>query len=190
MAGEDAQETGRAGVLRAKRWLESTGRVNVYWTVYEHPTMLTVPRLKGEDRSFDMGGVIFGEDLDGHLFYAEIKKYSTVGNQAEMYGDYLANCYCTLLQDRTKPYEFMWITWHPFSQSKWTKLCEWEEVRDQVSGRQSAWLGSATSVDDDLCKIVAGRLWLIVLSDKQEKLGMSDEMLGEVRRAATIGTKR
>ena len=190
MAGEDAQETGRDGVQRAKGWLERTGRVDVYWTVYEHSAMLAVQRPGGGARSFDLGGVILGGDLDGHQFFAEIKKYSGIGNQGKMYGDYLANCYCMILQDRAKSYEFMWITWHPFNQSRWMRLCEWGEVRDEVSKRENEWLGSGCSVDEDLCKLVADRLWLIVLSDQQERLVMSDEMLGEIRRAATIGTKR
>ena len=190
MAGEEAQERGRDGVQRAKRWLERTGRVDVYWTVYENPTMLAVPIPGGQSRSFDMGGVILGGDLKGSQFFAEVKRHASANNQAKMYGDYLANCYCMLLQDQTKLYEFMWITWHPFSIRKWTRLCEWDEVRDAIRERQNEWLSSASTVDDNLCRLVADRLWLIVLSDKQEQLGMSEEMLGEVRKAATIGTKR
>ena len=34
---------------------------------------------------------------------------------------------------------------------------------------------------------LAARLWLIVLSDRQEGLSMSDEMLGELRKAAVRG---
>ncbi|MYN66515.1 MAG: hypothetical protein F4X11_16030 [Acidobacteria bacterium] len=190
VAGEEAQEAGREGVQRAKRWLEGTGRVNVYWTVYEHASMLGVPRPGGGKRSFDMSGVILGGDLDGHQLYAEVKRHSNPRNQAKAYGDYLANCYCKMLRDPDRPYQFMWITWHPFSQTKWTRLCEWDEVRDEVSRRQTEWLGSKILVDDDLCRLVADRLWLIVLSDKQEQLRMSDEMLAEVRKTATIRTKR
>ncbi len=190
VAGEEAQEIGREGVRRAKEWLERTGRVDVYWTVYEQPAMLTVKPPGGGDKSFDMGGVIRGGDLNGNQFYAEVKKYSTEGKQPKMYGDYLANCYCRLLDDPAKPYEFMWITWHPFSQTKWAKLCGWTEVQEAVQARKDEWLGSANEVDEAHCKLTASRLWLIVLSDQQERLGMSDEMLGELRRAATLGTKR
>ena len=190
MAGEEAHETGRDGVRRAKDWLERTGRVEVFWTAYEHRPMLTVllPSRNDRSRSFDLSGVIRGGDLDARQFFAEIKKYSAVGNQAKEYGDYLAKCYCKLLEDPEKPYEFMWITWHPFSLRKWTTLCDKEEVLCQVSQRQEDWLG-LEPVDEALCGILADRLWLIVLSDKQECLVMSDEMLGDLRKAATRGTK-
>jgi len=190
MPGEEIQETGRDGVRRAKEWLERTGRADVYWTAYEQPSMLVVKRPGGGERSFDMGGTLHGGEFKASPFYAEVKKYSTVGGQADMYGDYIANCYCMLLAEPDKPFEFMWITWHPFSQSKWAKLCEWDEVRDEVEARKTDWLGTAAVVDEQLCRDVAERLWLIVLSDQQERLGMSVEMLAEIRKAATMGTKR
>ena len=62
-------------------------------------------------------------------------------------------------------------------------------VREQVSKRQPEWLGSDTSVDEELCDLVADRLWLIVLSKKQEQLCMSNEMLGDLRKSVTLGTK-
>ena len=189
MVGEVAQEAGRDGVRRAKRWLERTGRVEVHWTVYEHPSMLTVTRPGGNDRSFDLGGVIRGGDLDGHQFFAEVKNYRAAGDQPKQYGDYLANAYCKMLEGREKLYQFMWITWHPFSVSRWVKLCETTEVRAKVSERQTEWLGSEISIDEELCEIVADRLWLIVLSEKQEQLCMSNEMLGDLRRRVTLGTK-
>ena len=189
MVGEVAHEAGREGVQRAKRWLERTGRVDVYWTAYEHPSMLAVTRPGGNDRSFDLGGVIRGGDLDSHQLFAEVKNYRSAGNQPEQYGDYLANAYCKMLEGRERLYQFMWITWHPFNLKKWVTLCETPEVREQVSKRQPEWLGSDTSVDEELCDLVADRLWLIVLSKKQEQLCMSNEMLGDLRKSVTLGTK-
>lgn len=189
MVGEVAQEAGRDGVRRAKRWLERTGRVDVYWTVYEHPSMLTVTRPGSSYRSFDLGGVIRGGDLDGHQLFAEVKNYTSASDQPNLYGDYLANAYCKMLEDRRKLYQFMWITWHPFSLNKWAELCKPSEVRQQISKRQPEWLGSDASVDTELCRIVADRLWLIVLSEKQERLCMSRRMLGELRRRITMETR-
>ncbi len=189
MAGEGQHQTGLEGVRRAKEWLERTGRVNVHWTVYEHAPLLTVKRPAGGDRSFDIGGVLRGGDLDGRMFYAEVKKYSDAGGQASMYGDYLANCYCMTRESPEKPLEFMWITWHPFSLTKWSKLTDWEEIRDSVQARQAEWLGEL-GVDEEVCKLAASRLWLVVLSDRQEQLTMSDEMLAELEKQARLGTKR
>jgi alkylated DNA nucleotide flippase Atl1 len=105
--GEALHRAGEDGVARAKNWLERTGRVDACWTSYDNKAMLTVKRPGGGGRSFDLGGVIMGGDLDGHVFYAEVKKYAEVGGQAEMYKAYLANCYCMLLLDSAKPFEFV-----------------------------------------------------------------------------------
>ena len=53
-------------------------------------------------------------DEGKHPFYGE---YSRVGSQPEEYKEYLAKCYRTTRLHRM-PYHFMWITWHPFSQTK------------------------------------------------------------------------
>jgi len=188
--GEALHVAGEDGVGRAKDWLERTGRVDTCWTAYDNKAMLTVKRPGGGDRSFDLGGVIKGGDLDGHVFYAEVKRYSDVGGQPDMYKEYLANCYCMLLPDPAKPFEFMWITWHPFSLTKWGRLCTADEVESAVADLKDESLGADAVVDRTHCELVADRLWLIVLSAQQERLSMSDEMLAEVRRAATMGTKR
>lgn len=188
--GEALHVAGGDGVSRAKNWLERTGRVDACWTCYDNKAMLTVQRPGGGQRAFDIGGIIKGGDLDGHVFYAEVKKYTDVGGQADMYKAYLANCYCMLLPDPAKPYEFMWITWHPFSLTKWTRLCTADEVEAAMTELSDEWLGETTPVSRDHCELVASRLWLIVLSDRQERLSMSDEMLAEIRRAATLGTRR
>lgn len=189
MVAEETQEQGREGVRRAKLWLERSGRVDVYWTAYEHPAHLRVARPAGGERRFDLGGVIRGGDLDSRVLYAEVKKVSSAGDQGTKYEEYLANCYCKLLPDRELPCEFMWITWHPFRVSSWTQLCDAESVRAAVTSRRDDWLGPGYEVDDDLCRATAERLWLIVLSEQQERLVMSDEMLGELRKAETMGTK-
>lgn len=188
--GEALHVAGEDGVRRAKNWLERTGRVDACWTAYDNKAMLTVQRPGGGERSFDLGGVIKGGDLDGHVFYAEVKKYSEAGAQPDMYKQYLANCYCMLLPNPAKSFEFMWITWHPFSVTKWARLCTAAEVMEAVTDLKDEWLGVGDTVDSDHCALVAERLWLIVLSDQQERLSMSDEMLAEIRRAATLGTKR
>jgi hypothetical protein len=189
--GEGLHVQGHDGVVRAKRWLERTGRVEAAWTAYDRKAMLTIHRPSGaEDLSFDLGGLIRGGDLDGSVFFAEVKKYDGAHDQQEHYTKYLANCYCMMLGDRAKPYEFMFITWHPFSLGKWNRLCEADEVERAVDELRVEWLGEGAEVDRSLCELVAARLWLLVLSDKQESLTMSTEMLAQLRHAATLGTKR
>lgn len=187
MAGETTHGIGSDGVERAKTWLEKTGRVQVNFTVYEvrDTRLLTFPNTTGGEFSFDMCGVLDLDEGKGY-FYGEVKKYSDVGSQPQDYKEYLAKCYRAVsLHDR--PYHFMWITWHPFSQNRWSKLCDAEEVRQAVNLHKTKYCGDDVEIDIDRCDQLAARLWLIVLSDRQEGLCMSDEMLGELKKAAVRG---
>ncbi len=186
MAGETAHSTGKEGVERARAWLEKTGRVNVNYTVYEvgEVEFLTFRDAVGGKFSFDLSGIL---DLDEgkSTSYGEVKKYSVVGSQPQEYTEYLAKCYRATLNDE-RPYHFFWITWHPFSQTKWARLCSAEEIRAALEAHQVKYCGS-DEIDSEIVAELAQRLWLVVLSDRQETLSMSDEMLGELRRLAVTG---
>ena len=177
---------GQDGARRAKVWLEKTGRVDVHFSRYEvaEAAFLTFEKVTGDDFSFDLGGVLRLES--GKVgFFGEVKKVSSESGQAAMYIEYLAKCYRALVTS-SKPYHFMWITWHPFSLTKWSKLCTAAEIKDAVEAHRNAYCGS-DPIDDELCSKLAERLWLIVLSDRQETLSMSDAMLGTLKKAVVEG---
>ena len=187
MAGETTHGIGQDGVERARIWLEKTGRVEVNFTVYEvgPARFLTFENTAGGEFSFDLGGVL-NLDEGKTSFYGEVKKYSGVGSQPQEYTEYLAKCYrATSIYNH--PYHFMWITWHPFSLTRWSQLCSAPEIRAAVNMHKSTYCGDDQDIDEGLCDELAGRLWLIVLSDRQERLSMSDEMLGELRKAVVQG---
>lgn len=187
MAGEAQHIGGRDGVERARTWLEKTGRVSVQYTVYEVGLVpfLSFPNAGGGQFSFDMGGILHLE-AGKAPFLGEIKKYDVVGDQPAMYREYLAKCYRTCVATG-KPYHFVWITWHPFSQTNWTSLCTAAEVRRAVQAHKKTYCGEHVDVDDAVCTELAERLWLIVLSDRQERLSMTDEQLGVLRQAEVRG---
>lgn len=185
-AGETLHEVGKDGVRRAKVWLEKTGRVDVRFSRYEvsEAPFLTFTRDDGQEFSFDIGGVLRLDD--GNVsFRGEVKKVAGEASQGTMYHEYLAKCY-RASSHHQQPYHFMWITWHPFKVTRWSKLCTAEEIESAVSEYGDKYCGSDV-VDKDLCADLADRLWLIVLSDRQENLSMSDAMLGYVMRALTEG---
>ena len=181
MAGEIAHGVGQDGVERARTWLEKTGRVDVNFTVYEvgAARFLTFPTITGGEFSFDMTGLL-RLDEGKAMFYGEVKKYSGVGLQPQEYTEYLAKCYRATSVHR-HPYHFMWVTWHPFSQTKWSHLCTAAEVRAAVDSHKTKYCGDDQDIDEAMCDDLAARLWLIVLSDRQEGLSMSDAMLGGLR---------
>lgn len=71
----------------------------------------------------------------------------------------------------------MWVTWSPFATTTWADLCTAGRVRNsvlnraarclQLSGERDAALDPA--IDDAVCDLVASRLWIIVLSERQER---------------------
>ncbi|GAA3620904.1 hypothetical protein GCM10022267_03850 [Lentzea roselyniae] len=188
-SGEALHEKGRDGARRAKRWLEATTRVKMAW-LNTDPIIGDRCEFQwphGRQFSFDIVGFLSGGPVEGQSFLAEVKNYSTPGNQPVEYPEYLAKCYVTYAQQPKYSDNFMWITWHPFKQTEWTSLCSAEMVRRCVIGEHKRVFGvgspeeAESLVDMDIVNAVAERLWVIVLSDKQEKLVISLDHLAVIR---------
>lgn len=189
--GEEIHALGADGAQRAKRWLEGTTRVLHVWMNPEDAAKLTFGWASSGSFSFDLGGSLQGGDLHNKNFYAEVKKYSSAGDQGTEYRKYLAKCYLALAQQPAMCDHFMWITWAPFSIIKWPVLRNAEYVRESVLKYSAKTLGGEDEhPDDTLCKEVADRLWLIVLSDRQEELRLTDEERGRViQHRIEVGTQ-
>lgn len=189
-SGEALHEKGRDGALRAKRWLEATTRVSHSWLNTDGPIgrrcQFDWPH-GGRSFSFDIGGFLRGADFDGHSFLAECKKYSNVGNQPTEYPEYLAKCYVAYQKQPMWCDHFMWITWHPFSVTTWSSLCSSDLVWKSVITERERVLGTSDEneakqlINNDVVKDVADRLWLLVLTDKQEKLVIPRDHLALIR---------
>lgn len=198
MSGERLHEIGREGAARAKEWLEATTRVDAHWV---NPDRWAIPKLtfswsNGHGSfSYDLGGVLRGGEFHQQEFLAEVKYYSTAGDQSELYSEYLAKCYRAYMTRPDRCDNFMWITWHPFLTSRWKNLCSESEVVDAVIRHRHRALG-VDSEDDAKevirwgdCKEVSSRLWLIVLCDRQESLVISREHRALVRSRDIKGEK-
>lgn len=187
--GESAQAKGADGAQRAKRWLESTTRVNAQWV---NPNPPAVAKLTfawphgGQNFSFDLGGLLKFGEYDGQEFFAESKNYADPNDLPKHYSKFLAQCYVAYSQLPARSDHFMWIAWSPHSVTNWSKLTTAEYVREHVIKHRKQVFGeedeakASAMVDDDLVSAVASRLWLIVLSQKQEKLVISAEHRGVI----------
>lgn len=180
--GESLHEVGADGMRRAKRWLELTGRAQVPWQRYDslHTRYLTFSKPSGSEFSFDLRGYLTGDPFNNVQFLAEVKKYSEAGDQHPLYQEYLAKCY-RAWRVGGGPYEFMWITWHPFQVGEWRALCDANKVRASVELHRADFMNNNESIDDGLCGDIAARLWLVVLSDRQETLCLTPEMMATLR---------
>jgi hypothetical protein len=183
--GESLHVLGAEGLWRAKRWLERTGRADVPWVRTDrlHTEYLSFTKPDGSTFSFDLGGYLNGAPFNEVMFFAEVKNYTAASDQNTHYEEYLAKCYRTTVQTN-KTYEFMWITWHPFNLSGWSKLCSSETLVSCVEKHKDEYLAHGENVDEALCGVLADRLWLLVLSEKQENLCLTDEMVGTLKAEA------
>jgi len=185
MVGEAAHETGRDGVKRAKLWLESTSRVEAKWiNPYRGADKkLTVEwPVGGRPFSFDLGGTLRYGDFDGQVFYAEVKNYSLPSDLSGQFADFLAKCYVWFLtKGEAWSDHFMWLTWVPHERAKAEMITTPDRVRKAVIKNAARIFppgtDAETAVDGDVCLAVSARLWIIVLSEKQESLVPSREHL-------------
>jgi hypothetical protein len=192
VSGEEAHDKGREGALRAKRWLEATTRANVPWI---NPDPVAIPKLTFpwadpgvKPFSFDIGGTLVGGEVANQEFLAESKNYTNAYDQTSMYNEYLAKCYVArqLRPDRCD--NFMWITWSAFGTTVWSDLMSIERVRKAVLSECKRALAAEpahaeSKINDALCAEVADRLWIIVLSERQEKhLVLTAEHQGLIRK--------
>jgi hypothetical protein len=190
--GEAAHDKGRDGARRAKRWLEATTRANVPW-VNPHPVAKKKLTFSWVDPtahrfSFDLGGMFIGGEVADQEFLVECKNHDNAGNQNGLYNEFLAKCYVALQQRPDRCDNFMWITWSAFATKTWSELTSATRVRGSVLAECRRALGVEASdaeskIDDALCNEVAKKLWVIVLSDRQEKhLVLTAEHQGLIRK--------
>jgi len=192
--GELIQKLGEEGARRAKLWLDSTTRVKSNWSVYDK---FGVDRLKypwphgGRGYSYDIGGIFHGGELEQQSFLVECKKYST-DQQGSHFDKFLAQSYVTLRDYPQLADHFIWMTWHPFRVTTWNTLYNEDAIKKALLGEKRRVFGEVTDaeaeaeIDDSILTDLAGRIWIIVLSDRQETLVISKEDRAELMKIRTL----
>lgn len=191
MGKETSQRVGRDGMYEIKEWLEATTRFAFPYTVWDSEAMVTRTCLDGSKKAFDLEGHTVG--AKGEPFRpvsVECKKYSVVGGQADEFREFLAIAYSDTahtLRDVgvDAEREYMWVTTHPFSQSKWPKLHTLAHLRECVEEhadlrRKQEDLEQHHAIDDDVLATVANRIWVMVVGQKQIDIRLSRDELSVV----------
>ncbi|WP_147262017.1 hypothetical protein [Blastococcus sp. TF02A-26] len=194
--GEDNHRKGEDGTRRARRWLDATTRVAKSWT---NADRVAVGRLSfewpygGQPFSFDLGGIMRGDTFDNQLFVAESKMYDNARDQGTHYDKFVAQCYVLSRDHPRLADHYMYITWSPFRADNWSDQLTEKAVVDgllkpknrkrvfDLEGEDEA----RALIDTDVVKQVADKLWLIVLSDKQEELVVSKKHRGWILQRET-----
>lgn len=185
MAGEDAHRSGDEGVAQIRRWLSSTMRVRAIWTTADEYVAMKLEYdwpSGGRSFSFDVGGIFDGGEVNGQTFVAESKHYNSAeGNLGTEYADFLAKCYVVWREHARQVQQFMFVTWHPFNSTKWPKLCTPDAIERGVIRNRARVFGEEDAdearglFDRETAESLASRLWLVVWSDKQDNLLMSND---------------
>jgi hypothetical protein len=177
MVAEATQMKGLEGALAVKRWLESTTHLELPFNAYEDEAQCTLMRLDGDRKCYDLSGFF----LTGarRPVVVESKNYSGVGNQSGDYIEYLANAYSTAVCDLKSigdtRRQYFWVTTHPFSQTKWPQLTSHHELRQALLAHPSVLNGE--SIDEELLRMVASRLWLFVMPERYDALSLTRDEL-------------
>jgi hypothetical protein len=135
-----------------------------------------------------MAGNFRGNPLDGQSFLAEVKKYKRENDLPAHFRDFLVKCYIALGERPKLCDNFLWISWAPFQASKWDQHATVETVRRSITHEinRNRVLGvdnesdAALKLDAERIVNVARRVWLITLSDQQEKLVLTEDHYCEV----------
>lgn len=122
VAGEDAHESGREGLLAVHRWLDGTTRTSSVFTNQEvlMGSLLDFGWPHGNGTfSFDLGGTFLGGATNAQTFAAEVKHYSSLNDLGTHYRDFLAKCYVAAGVAPIRFRHFLWISWVPLTPTKW-----------------------------------------------------------------------
>ncbi|MEU7905294.1 hypothetical protein [Actinoplanes sp. NPDC049118] len=183
MVAEGAHMDGLVGVKYAQQYLESTTHITLPFNVYEDMNQTTFVRLDKRLKRYDLVGHFLGERR--RPLAVENKAYTGVGKQPEDYTEYLANAYSITARECEDGVdterEFMWLTTHPFAQTKWARLRSPEEIAEALAKHPEAL--ADRKLDNDLLARVASRLWLIPLHDRHRELLLERKELFKIHEA-------
>lgn len=199
MSGEETQLTGFDGLRRAKGWLEASTRVSQSWTVHDTGLRELLEfewPHGGQTFSYDLGGKLRGDELEGKTFVAEVKNYTYEMDLPQHWLKFLASCYVARDRKPERCDNFMWISWSPFQAQKWHQHATPEGIRKALVHKDNRKRLFDTDVEDEakaaidetLVADLPSRIWMITLSEKQESLVIARGYYAEVIKMMTLAS--
>lgn len=195
---EELHAIGREGARRIRNWLNATGRFAIAYSATELDaarrgfSQVEVELLDGSCERFDLvGDVLDEEGRFARTVYIECKKYSGAGDQGPLYDEYLAVAYSAFARWYERHggppgWDFMWVTTHPFAQTRYSKLTTDESIRASVTGEHAGRL-NGHAYDEDLGRELAKRLWLCIVSDRMlEEMRMGRRFVALVQQEMAL----
>ena len=184
---EVEQETGRVGAKRIQRLLEATLRFKLPYDAYAHRERVMLKMLTGRVETYDLKGDYVGEDGRAVTsIYVESKNVAGAGSQSSEFRRFLAQAYSAtkqvMVDMRVDPkYEFMWATTCPWKGDGFRDVASLVSLRSAVVAEVGGEvIPEGHGIDEEVLAAVKERLWVWVVSDRQEHMLISAEMRGWV----------
>lgn len=186
---EGIGEGARTGVFEFKRWLEATTYIDLPFNCYDNEYQCTLPLVHGE-QTFDLDGSFLGSDT--RPLSVECKTVDTESGQGPMFRRFLAEVYSSVQKDRQLKSgdarrEYMWVTKHPFLITDWPKLTSHQHIKECIRENPDVFVDTKKNqfveddhIDDELVRVVADRIWLVVMNKKQSGLSLTTPELMSV----------
>ncbi|WP_194521014.1 hypothetical protein [Cellulosimicrobium sp. JZ28] len=188
--GEDSQDSGLVGLRAAKRWLDRTTRATTYTSQDKPFRDLLAFRWPhgGRTFSYDIGGNFIGGGIDNQTFLGEVKKYKNESDLPAHFRDFMVKSYVAYKEAPSRCDHFLWISWAPFQAQTWDKHCTYERVIASLCHPSNIVRGLGVqpgedvseAIDHEAAQIVASRIWLLTLSDRQDDLNLLDAHYKEI----------
>lgn len=184
---EEEQEIGRAGVKRVQRLLEGTLRFRLPYDAYKHKERVSLKMLGGMVKLYDLNGDFLDEQGQAVTrIFVESKNLADAGGQSAEFEEFLARAYSATMQEREDTgidpkWEFMWATTCPWKGSGFRQVAEKAALEAAIEAhRGGPVIPEDHVIDRDVLDHVQERLWVWVISDRQEDMTLSAEMRGWV----------
>jgi hypothetical protein len=184
---EMEHESGREGIKRVRRLLDGTMRFRLPYDVYGSPERVVLPLLAdGERKHFDLSGDLMDEDgQPGPEIYVESKNVKGAGDQAAGFKNFLAHAYSATARKTADlgldpKVEFMWATTCPWKGDGFREVATEQALRAAIESTDETVIPTAHNVDDGIVRLVADRLWVWVISERQEEMVMGRQLRGWV----------
>jgi hypothetical protein len=177
-----------------KSLLEGTFRFELPYDAYQHQVRVSLAMLGGRVKRYDLHGDYRDEDgVTQTRIFIECKNVEDAAGQGAEFVEFLARAYSAtkkVISDvgNDPRYEFMWATTCPWKGTGFRQVAS----RDALSAAVATHIGgdiipAGHEPDADLITEIAKRIWVWVVSDRQEDMSIGPMMRGWIAQKLEVG---
>jgi len=162
-------------------------RFRLPYDAYANPERVVIPMLvDGEHKVYDLKGYCLDEKGNpGPEIYVESKNVKDAGDQGAEFQEFLARAYSGTMRlssdlGMDPKHEFMWATTCPWKGKGFRGVATEDTILEAIRAAESHIIPGDHTVDGSMVRSLAERLWVWVISERQEEMVMGDQLRGWV----------